>query len=334
MLRRIGCWALVLVMLAGFPALAEDGAGCWTTREDEYYHLDPNCGGVDETRYPLSVEAALAFDKLPCPDCAAPDGAGIGTVEAAERGGTWILRVPVAAMGELNLERPAGDGAPDPLAALYASTVTDAPGLMLAVPAGGLTMNLRVVDGDCYVVSRPGAPYSAENPVRWRVESLSLGFFGDNGPKLSAVSGEQSSAPVLSGEGYAQVFDARFDAGDLTVYRALGANIAVVHWAADAAGEAALIRVRDMADIPVMGYVAGENWTYCCVLTDAELGALVAGAQIELSKAELPEAGETAQAPAVPDLSGDELEGEAPREGEAAFDAPDLPEGWSNTVFD
>ena len=39
----------------------------WTANKDPYYHKSEDCDG--ETKYPISAEAAEAFEKHPCPKC-------------------------------------------------------------------------------------------------------------------------------------------------------------------------------------------------------------------------------------------------------------------------
>ena len=149
------CLLVLLVLLMALSAVrawAEDLLSvCWTTKEDPCYHLDEHCGDGDLERFPLSLEAAEEFDKQPCPICAAEDRTeDMPPVLATERGGTWVIRVPQAALEAASLHAPAEEVRQDSIPALCARMRPDTAEQRLAVPTGdALFMNLRAIDGDC-----------------------------------------------------------------------------------------------------------------------------------------------------------------------------------------
>ena len=291
--------ALALLLLL-CPALAEGADGqeiCWTTLEDACYHLDEYCGGEGETRYPLSVEAALAFDKLPCPDCAggaesAPEAQNdaepgeTALLTAAARAGTWVFCAQESALRDVELNEftdsvPLGDDLEDALTRLYCSTIDDAMDVRLPFPDDALLMCLRRVGDRCCFVLRPDVEYSDENPLTWRVQGLSLPVFGASETTVYGVSDPMTYAPDAVDAEYTQVFSEDYGGIDIAVYRAMDLSIAVLHReASDAAHRLALFEIGVSAPaIPVAGYASGDTEVYCCVITDAELGALVAGAK-------------------------------------------------------
>ena len=283
MIRRAHLALVVLLALAiGWPALAAGAADetFWTAREDPCYHLDAGCGNPEGERYPLSEAAALEFQKTPCPICVepTPEPEAGPALRATERGGTWVFRIPAEALAAVELSPPEPDTADDPLVSAFASTVSDLVSLRLAVPDdGALFMNLRVIDGDCFLVLRPEEAYSEERPLVWRAESMSLNFFGDEAPTLDGVSGPIASAPETDDGNRAQVFSQDYDGLDISVYRAMDTNIAVLHQSnGDAEALDATLQIGGLS-IPMRGYLSGKQAVYCCVITDAELGALVGG---------------------------------------------------------
>lgn len=266
---------------------ADAQAICWTTQADAYYHLNADCGyTLEAARYPLSVEAAEAFDKLPCPLCAADEAEAtpeLPAISATERGGTWVFRVPGALLDAAALSPDAG-WTETAIVRLFCETLAELPEARIAVPEdGALCMNLRSIDGDGYFVVRPEARYSGEAPLRWRVELAGRDsfFYDDAEARVMSASEVMTAVPELDGGGYAQVFDSDYGEVDIAVYRAMGIDIAVLHrrGAADESALKGTVRIGDLAqEIPVAGYAAGGQSVFCCVITDTELGALVAGA--------------------------------------------------------
>ena len=298
-MRRIAIIAALLAIAAlvvSAMAEADLRAILWTSRDDVYYHTDENCGGV-ASRYPISEEAALAFDKRPCPDCAAPEGeaaeaaddaaqAAAGDILATERAGTWVFRVSREALeaamesGAQSGGRALGAGRLDSMLRLSVAGDEDAMEALVAVPTdGALLMNLRCMDGDCWLILRPSTGYSKENPLSWHAERLSMGLFESDDVRVTDVSPEAAFAPEAVDRDYRQVFSHSYSKVDLTVQRAMGANIAVIHWETDEADAlTSTLRIGGDGDaLPVFGYAGKKANVYCCVLTDAELGALVAG---------------------------------------------------------
>ena len=286
-MKRVAMVLAVLIALTA-AALGEsvDGAA-WTTLEDTYYHLDRDCGGQGEERYPLSIEAAGEFDKQPCPLCAVNGEAGddLPDITATERGGTWVIRVPQARLESIPLNAPEAIDDAGELVGLYGGTLSDVMEIRAAVPCDdALFMNLRVIDGDAYMVLRPEKAYGKKRPLTWRVEAVSRDSFFDEGGEaaLTGVSAELTYAPGEVGDKFTQVYEGKNGKTDITVYRAMDCNIAVLHRSGKTKASAltGLVKVGDLEPaIPVRGYVAGGQTVYCCVITDAELGALVAGAK-------------------------------------------------------
>ena len=79
-------WILFLALLLCFGCACADGEGYYTNNQDRYYHTDPDCDRPETARwwtdaervvfdracyqkYPISEEAALAFEKKACPIC-------------------------------------------------------------------------------------------------------------------------------------------------------------------------------------------------------------------------------------------------------------------------
>ena len=300
-------WMLLAVLIAlSAVALAEQvDAAVWTTLEDTYYHLDRNCGGQGEERYPLSIEAAGEFDKQPCPLCAVNGEAvdELPEITATQRGGTWVIRVPQARLESIPLNAPETIDAAGELSALYGGTLTDVMEVRLAVSCDdALFMNLRVIDGDAYMVLRPEKAYGKKRPLKWRVEAVSRDTFFDEGGEaaLTGVSAELTYAPGDVGDKFTQVYTGKSGKIDITVYRAMDCNIAVLHRSGKTKASAltGLVKVGDLEPaIPVKGYVAGGQTVYCCVITDAELGALVAGAKPTIENLEAEEGAETTEEP-------------------------------------
>ena len=231
---------------------------------------------------------------------------------ATERGGTWILRVPQALLESVELHKPDRPASQYSLTGLCARGLTDAVEQRLAYPSdGSLFMNLRVLDGDCYIVTRPTQPYSAEFPFLWTVEQREIQFF-EADTTVSGVSEALSSVPEMDSSGYTQVYSDRFAQGDIAVYRAMDVNIAVIHWRGEEElGLIAMAQIggTDAQKLPVTGYASGKQFTYCCIITDAELGALVAGGEpVTFSEPEIDGEPEVAAFEPLPDLSDDSLD--------------------------
>ena len=325
MKRWICLWIAAIAVFAGVALAEDDAARYWTTMEDGYYHADAACGGV-ETRYPVSLEAAREFEKEPCPVCVA--GTGIERVDAVERAGTWVLRVPERALAALPLT--AGETDDSRLATRCAGGMDGASDVRLPVTEPGpLLMNLREVGGYCYAVVRPEAPYSDENPIRWRAAAYRPTFFGDAEAVAEGASEVLESLPEISDGGYTQVFSVEYTSGDIFVYRALDANIAVIHWQAVGDPLCVELRIGELPGVAMEGYTTDDSRVFCCVITDTELGALVAGAEPTIVGIE--ENAEARATAPVPDLTDDAAEEESV---EIADPGEALPDGWNNRFFD
>ena len=286
-LKRRMAWlyAILLIFMLTNAALAEEGAGpvFWTTLDDSCYHAREGCSALGEGRYALSEEAALMFDKQRCPVCF--DGEAVlegAPVKASVRGGTWVLKFPKRLLDSFLLHTPEQEALQYSLPMLYARTLTDSSDLRVAVTDNGsLIMNIRVIDGDCYVVERPPEDYSQENPMHWEARKLERSLFDDT-PSMTGVSDPQETVPDVSEENYTRDFEAKFDNGDIAVYSTLGVNVAVIHWKSEAEpGMYCQVTIGDIRPgIPVEGYSGKKHYVYCCILTEAELAALKAGAAV------------------------------------------------------
>lgn len=297
MLRKMMVMILMSTLLTVFGALAASGSDdtvYWTSQGDTWYHADRACSANEEACYPISAVAAAEFGKKPCALCTGNGAAAsaqeakqasVSKLSATERGGTWVFRVPKSILESISTEHGLDDIKANDLVNLAGKAASDVQEVRVAAPADDtLVLSLRVIDGDAYMVLRPGSAYSDKNPLKWRVEVFGrdLFLFDAQDRMLSGASNVLSSTPDVKKQDYSRVFEAVYGDLDIAVYRALGtSNIAVLHLDGAKEGDAltGMVRIDDDATgAPVSGYIANEKGVFCCVLTDAELSALKAGA--------------------------------------------------------
>ena len=246
--------------------------------------------------------------------CATAENAGPLALSATERGGTWVIRIPAGALAAQTMgegELPEGV---ESMVNLLGDTLNDVITARIAVPAdGALLLCLRVMDGDACIVVRPGRKYSQSNPFEWQAAEVALDIFNTGALSVTGVSEINAIVPK-SGKGKPErVFERDYDKMDIDVYRDNDITIAVLHQDGKTKKDrlTGTLAVGDMQPgIPVRGYVSGRQTVYCCVLTDAELGALVAGSKPVINPVEKddPKAVPTPEitvSPTLPDLTLD-----------------------------
>ena len=299
------CTALAAMLLPWAMAGAEEE--CWTSKDDPYYHMEKDCPQAIED-YPISEVAAAAFDKAACPLCAAISGsADVPELRACMRGGTYVIRVPVELLAAAQISSDTGfsfqesyDGseASDTLSEM----LTDAEYLLfmaefassgeaqgvyrMPLPDTGeelLSMNVRLLDDAWYMVVRPDGEAPEDGVLSWRIVENRVEMDGSGALTVTCQGVEERRDAVESENrnDSETIFQAEYEGVRIDVYRAIGANIAVLH--VDEADPDALqgeVRIGKSAQsgTPVQGYMDESGGAvYCCVITDSELGALVAG---------------------------------------------------------
>lgn len=298
MRRRIAAaLALTLLLLPGARAESK----MWTTRAEECYHASAHCFG-GASRVPISAEAAELFGKRPCPLCVG-EAAPSAEPSAVVRGGTVALRFSDAwLMGPETIEVFdlggaqfwAGEAAQRALAGFlhgeaYAAFMEDwgadgraegharAPEI-LPLP-GKLIMAARRVGGAWFVIVRPESIEGERWEAVCRVGSYRLEM---NGEVLRAELEQQSLEDRIELE-LERVGEVRavyeFPQARVEIYHELGVDIAVIYAQADERlGADARFCIGDAAaGISMRGYVKGDEWVYCCILTEAEAARLADG---------------------------------------------------------
>ena len=264
---------------------------CWTTREENYYHLDAHCGGA--RRYPLTVGAALAFEKVPCPLCAEEEQPMTGT----ERWGTYVFAIPQqaverACLGEADrseiVEEVRRDGrawlnamCPEALEGAEGAVEGTARIAQPADEAGVLVMCARRIGDRWYLVLRPDAPYGEGRPLRWQAAEVEYRLEADGTLTLrqTALWPVESVVESPNMNDALAVLEAAYVYGDAQVYHQMDVDIAVVHWQDQTlpVEEHAVLCVGGEGDgVPVQGYDGGQaaSEVYCAVLTPAETAKL------------------------------------------------------------
>lgn len=324
-MRRMVSAMVMLAMLAGC-GLAEAAFEYWTGREDIYFHADSACGTPAYGRVAVSREAAEMFDRKPCPVCVTSTEAVVvdepdvveepveqadpsGEITAAERSGTWVLRIPKATLEALLYGEGALPEGVDAMVSLYGRTLTEVLEAQVMLPAdGSMLMNLRVIDGDVFAVTRPAKRYKSKRPYRWVAAYIITDVFDPGAYSLNGVTQAFSYIPanVVRSSGRSKRFSKKYGDLQISVDRVMKTNVAVIHIRGAMASErlTGMVAIGDASPgIPVAGYVDDKKSVFCLVLTDGELDALKSGAK----PAYTPQT-ELTVASAVPDLSGDELE--------------------------
>lgn len=310
----------ILATLAAALSLttcARAGAdSCYAGFFDDYYHAAARCALAD-TVSPVSLEEAEAQGKQPCPACV-DDAARYSGVEAVERGGTLVIRVPDAWMAA----RPAGETednferywageftgreadlliAEQLHGAAYRALLEDGAPRRQAISrvpdvelgSGALMMNRRHIGAAWILIYRPAeAARQAldragrlEIPLYFTVNTLTLqngalNVFGGGLWRDAAFEVKPDKSKNRT------FFEAEYDGLTLRVFRDRGMNIAVWHLANGGAdGLAGATVLIDGADrgIRADGYPSGDGAVFCCALTEGELHALENGARAEIA---------------------------------------------------
>lgn len=307
-MKRFGCFVLI-AMLLSTCALADVQSEFWTCNEDLYYHFNRYCGGAADM-VPISETAALAFDKYACPVCFQDEDAG-GDVQAVVRGGTIVVRFSDAWLAQPELtgvfgwspdSEYTGEEA-DRLLAEYlhgdaynsfmADSMADgnAEGRVrwpaVLATDNELIMNHRHIGSDWYVIVRPAEKFDGSWDMYWRINGIRLRRDGDSlftNFDLQTVE-EHKELKLARGGSEGPVFEMENDELQMSVYRELDANIAVIYErnADKDFLEAAELRIPGIQQgILLDGYMDGGQGVYCCTLTDAELTLLQNGAQAQV----------------------------------------------------
>ena len=329
MKRQIaGLFVMLFMALAASGAMAE-GKTCWMSSTDDYYHLNKNCEHLIGAKDEMNVDVAKMLGKQPCAACAAGEKAEaaeselVPGVEAVERGGTWLLRVPKVLMYSAEVQPSNTPALQYSLPMLYAATMSGFSDVRLAVPAdSGLFMSIRLIDGDCYLLTRPERRYTSKAPFVWRTRAISPDAFGGGKATENGSSEEIRSVPEQSSDSYNKVFQSSYGALDITIYQTMSVNVAVIYWRPeeDPGMYCQLTLNGEATDIIVEGYHKGSKWVYCCVLTDAEVGELLAGSELGMDAIAAPDE-QTAGVEAT-DAPQTQDDGEAKQDGVDATEAP------------
>lgn len=300
---------LAALLMLPVCAFADVQSEFWTCNEDLYYHFNRHCSGNDGL-VPISETAAQAFGKYACPVCSQREDEG-EDVQAVVRGGTIVVRFSDAWLAQPELtgvfgwspdSEYAGEEA-DALLAQYlhgdaynrfiADYLADgSAGGRARVPAvlptgGELIMNERHLGSDWYIIVRPAVKFGGSWEMYWRINGVKLQMDGETlstNFDLQTVE-EHRELQLSRASGEAPVLETESDALQITVYREMDANIAVIYEnAADRDFlEGAELRIPGVKQgVLLFGYMDGERGVYCCTLTDAELALLQDGAQAEI----------------------------------------------------
>lgn len=295
------CASIVMLSIGAFHGIAYGETGYWTTKEDPYYHSQKECGEISD-RFPISENAALEFDKTPCSVCIEGEITA-ETLQATVRAGTYVVRIPEDYLRKFSLNGVFGtaktdDYDPNVLANMNLMTNRENIAFQTEFIANGrvegryraadlisdetaLGLNIRQIDGVWYLVVRPQEHYSSEKPFRWRIMENEISVNGDG--KLTIISDHEiirEDYLEIKDENALLIYQEEYGQLEISVYRSLDVNIAVIYeknpdpYLLD--GE---VHIGDMDnDLKVSGYIDGFDMaTYCCVLSDEELGMLVSG---------------------------------------------------------
>jgi len=290
-------------------AFADVQSQFWTRNADLYYHFNRDCGGT-AGMVPISETAARAFDKYACPVCSRMEDAG-GDVQAVARGGTIVVRFSdewlagpeltgvfgwspdaefTGADAQMHLsEYLHGDAYNSFMADFLADGKAEGRArtpTILAVD-DELIMNCRHIGNAWYSIVRPAEKFGDSWEMYWRINGVKLRW--EDGSlftnfDLQTVE-EHKKIELSRGGSEGPVFVMENDGLQMSVYRELDANIAVIYEKnADADFlESAQLRMPGMeAGIELDGYMEDRQGVYCCTLTDAELALLQNGAQPEI----------------------------------------------------
>lgn len=289
-------------------ALSETDIRCWTSNTDNRYHMEKTCAGGELV--PISEKAALAFGKVPCDKCVVVKDKEIvyedDELSMSTRGGTYILCVPLrsmessAALPELKsvekqsfsgeeieseLRNILAENAYDELldclkADGWAHDICRIPELVLEEDT--LFMSKRLIGEEWYFVLRPTKSYGAEINLKWRVDEWEIQMESHETLNLlKSRSDERANTLSVADHSGAEVlFEKNYGNVEITVYRHTGINTAVLRDSSSNKDALSGILIIGEADTgtELNGYLDSRGKaTYCCVISDTELGDLVAG---------------------------------------------------------
>ena len=285
----------LLLCLMPMWGMAEVNLSAWANPGDSCYHLDQHCDAAVQPQYAISVEAAEAFGRLPCPACATfvPEATPAPSevsgdpedmeISYVKRSGTWVFRVPRALLESVEAsggEAPEGTRA---LVSLVGEGLADVLDARVAVPTDGERfLSLRLIDGDCYVVMRPKHSYKAKRPFTWVAEHIAVDIFNPGVFSVTGISGVREFVPKSQKHDPKRVLDEEYGDVECDVYSGGGMYIAVFHWEGmtDEASLTGVVRIgSEGEDIPVSGYISKHESIFCCALSEAEYQALKDGAE-------------------------------------------------------
>lgn len=304
------CVALCGALMFSVSAMAQGDIRCWTSQADACYHMEKGCTG--EAMYPISELAAQAFGKVACEKCVVAEKVVYqeSNLTLAVRGGTYVLCIPVSSMESLNelpesetLKSLSGAAALVHLTSIMPeSKFTDFSNRVMAdgwaydscwepeilLPEDVLLMSRRRVGENWYFVIRPQTRYGETAEIQWNVlewdvqlerpEALSLSCHRADTRKDQLAVADHSDASVI--------FESDIEAGHIIIYRCAGINTAVFHCDMDGKADdldSTLVVGSDLTEIQLSGYINDNGQaTYCCIVSDEELGDMVAGRMPEI----------------------------------------------------
>jgi hypothetical protein len=257
--------------------------------------------------YPISEAAALAFGKEPCAECVIPEqksavSMAVG-IRIAERGGTYIISIPESGLDRITVEEnPVGQNAISTEEAQtelsrILSEEACADFMMryeidgwaqdsyripeVICDADDLYMSSRFIGDNWHIVIRPQKSYGEEKEIRWQATEYDFRREKDESvDKIKRCSGIYAeTAAVEDHSKAAKLFERDYNLMTLSVYRAEGMNTAVFRYKEDTRPRTAVLHIgeRDTGTV-LNGYQDSQKrGIYCCVISDEELGYIVAG---------------------------------------------------------
>ena len=300
---------MLLAMMMGCAiSEAEQDIRCWTSNADNRYHMEKTCAG--DGSVPISEKAALAFGKEPCEKCVVVEKPKIvydsEELSMATRAGTYILCIPVssmestAALPELDWVEKwsfTGEEIEGELRNILAENAYDE--LMKCLKADGwaygscrvpelmleedvLFMSKRLIGEEWYFVLRPAKSYGAEINLKWRVDEWEIQMESHEALDLLKNRSDEraNTLPIAVHNGAKVIFEKNYGQIDVTVYRHTGINTVVLRDSSSNKDVLTGVLIIGGADTGTVlnGYLDSRGKaTYCCVISDTELGDIVAG---------------------------------------------------------
>lgn len=302
-------WILWLCFLLLLGAASAEGAdGFWTSNVDVNYHLCECCGGV-QGRVPISEEAAQAFAKLACPICIPAEDSG-EDVQAVSRGGTIVVRFSDAWLNTHELTNVLAWSTDDTYegsqawqmlgeylhgadycafaeAYLEKGRAEGRSNTPYILSDQAMVMSRRHIGSSWYIVVRPQKKFRNDWSMYWRVSSLNLHMENDVlTSRFDLQTIEENRELALERLDEIDIrFSGDYEGFSMEVYDALDGHVAVIREESaqtDHLEDAKLMIEGMTASVDLLGYAEGRDGVYCCMLTDAELDALMNRAQAQL----------------------------------------------------